>query len=157
MTATNPCENCKVQHVAKNPISPDDRAASIHTCRFIFYSLSLLFSFFLLLSFYISLASDNRTDAIRTESHRHAGNTDVPLCNRSLIVSWLIASHHDGICIIQGVLSMQSIRIKLCDNGLRRNACQTVYLQSSSFNNRPVWLTTFCIFLNLFLRDYNSW
>jgi len=41
MTAANPCENCEVQRLAKNPISLDDRAASIHTCRFICFSLSL--------------------------------------------------------------------------------------------------------------------
>jgi len=36
---------------------------------------------------FISLVAGNRADAIHAESHRHAGNTDVPFCNRSLIVS----------------------------------------------------------------------
>lgn len=41
------CENCEVRRITKSSISLDDRAASIHTCRFISLSffLSLSFSF----------------------------------------------------------------------------------------------------------------
>lgn len=77
----------------------------IHVDLSVFLSLSLAPSLLLLFLYsrFISLASDNRAGAIRAEPHRHAGNADVPLCNRSLIVSWLIALHRYGICIIQGV------------------------------------------------------
>lgn len=81
MTIANLCENCEVRRITKNSISLDDRAASMHT------SIYLPLSLFPFHPRFISLASDNRADAIRAEPHRHAGNTDVPLCNRSLIVS----------------------------------------------------------------------
>jgi len=67
-TQQTPCENCEVQRLAKNPISLDDRAASIYIHVDLSVSLSLSLSLslalsFLLLLFYsrfISLTNDNR-------------------------------------------------------------------------------------------------
>lgn len=104
------------------------------SCRFytymsiyLFLSLSFARALLLLLfySHFISLASDNRAGAIRAESHRHACNADVPLCNRSLIVSWLIALHHYGICIIKGVQE------KLHGDDLQSNVHRAVYVYST--------------------------
>lgn len=90
-------------------------------------SISLFLSLLLLLFYsrFISLASDNRAGAIRAESHRHAGNANVPLCNRSLIVSWLIALHRYGICIIQGVQE------KLHGDNLQSNVRRAIYVYST--------------------------
>lgn len=107
MTAANPRGNCKVRRAVKRSHQPRwSCRLYIRTWRSIPFSLSFSQSFlvpFPMYSRFISLVADNRADAIHAESHRHAGNADVPLCNRSLIVSWLIAPHCDAICIIQGV------------------------------------------------------
>lgn len=112
------CENCEVRRITKSSISLDDRAASIHTCRFI--SLFLSFPFILVSSLSRMIIVPMRF------MPSHAGNTDVPLCNRSLIVSWLIALYRDDICIIQGVQKK-----KLCGNSNQCNAIRMYVRQLS--------------------------